>query len=123
MEIGERLRAIREKKQLSQGDIEKQTGLLRAYCSRVENGHTLPSLETLEKWSQALGVSMAELFSENGKEPKPLDLPTPAKEAKLGRAGENGLRRLAQAFAKMTPKDRVLLVGIANKLAARPHRM
>ena len=47
--IGERLRTIRESKNLSQGDIEKRTGLIRCYTSRVENGHTVPSIETLAK--------------------------------------------------------------------------
>jgi len=55
MIIGERLRLIREEKDLSQGDIEERAGLLRCYVSRCENGHTVPSIETLEKWSQALG--------------------------------------------------------------------
>ena len=49
MEIGERLKAIREQKDMSQGDIEKRTGLLRCYISRVENGHTVPAIETIEK--------------------------------------------------------------------------
>jgi len=61
---------------------------------------------------------MADLFSENGTTPTALDLPA-TKTSKLDRAGENGLRRLSQAFARMTRKDRVLLVGLANKLAAR----
>ncbi len=54
MIISERLRELREAKQLSQGDIEKRTGLLRCYLSRVENGHTIPAIETLEKIARAL---------------------------------------------------------------------
>ncbi len=54
MIIGDRLRALREEKKLSQGDIEKRTGLLRCYISRVENGHTVPAIETLEKLARAL---------------------------------------------------------------------
>src|SRR2546422_11759235 len=50
MIIGDRLRALREEKKLSQGDIEKRTGLLRCYISRVENGHTVPAIETLRRW-------------------------------------------------------------------------
>lgn len=51
MLIGDRLRAMREEKKLSQGDIEKRTGLLRCYLSRVENGHTVPAIETRgKKW-------------------------------------------------------------------------
>jgi transcriptional regulator with XRE-family HTH domain len=64
MLIGERLRAIRQAKKLSQGDVEHRTGLLRAYVSRVENGHTVPAVETLEKFARALDVAMYQLFYE-----------------------------------------------------------
>jgi transcriptional regulator with XRE-family HTH domain len=60
--IGDRLQALREEKQLSQGDIEKRTGLFRCYISRVENGHTVPAIETLEKMARALEVPMYQLF-------------------------------------------------------------
>jgi transcriptional regulator with XRE-family HTH domain len=56
MVIADRLKALREKKNMSQGDVEKRTGLLRCYISRVENGHTVPAIETLEKMAQALEV-------------------------------------------------------------------
>jgi len=52
---GDHIRAIREAKNLTQGDIEKRCGLPRAYISRVENGHTLPSVETLEKRAELPG--------------------------------------------------------------------
>jgi transcriptional regulator with XRE-family HTH domain len=61
--IGERLRTIRESQNLSQGDIEKRTGLTRCYTSRVENGHTVPSIETLAKFAQALDVPLYQIFS------------------------------------------------------------
>src|SRR5205823_14781395 len=62
MIIGKRLRQLREKKGLSQGDIEERTGLLRCYISRVENGHTVPSLETLERFAGALDLPLHEVF-------------------------------------------------------------
>ena len=71
MLIGDRLRAIREAKNFSQGDIEKRTGLIRCYISRVENGHTVPSLETLEKFAHAFEIPLYQLFYE-GKEPSEL---------------------------------------------------
>ena len=58
MVIADRLKALREQKNMSQGDVEKHTGLLRCYISRVENGHTVPAIETLEKMGQALKVPM-----------------------------------------------------------------
>ena len=75
MIIGERLRALREEKKFSQGDIEKKTGLLRCYVSRVENGHTVPSVETLEKFARALEVPMYQLFYDGEAPPKLPNLP------------------------------------------------
>lgn len=69
MIIGERLRQIREQKNLSQGDIEHKTGLLRCYVSRVENGHTVPAIETLEKFARALEVPMYQLFYDSRSRP------------------------------------------------------
>src|SRR5881392_2300392 len=70
MIIGDRLRAVREERKLSQGDIEKRTGLLRCYVSRVENGHTVPAIETLEKMARALEIPMYQLFYEGDEPPK-----------------------------------------------------
>jgi transcriptional regulator with XRE-family HTH domain len=119
MIVGERLRVIRESKQLSQGHIEKATGLLRCYVSRVENGHTVPSIETLEKWSKALEVSMSQLFADGGQEAKPLPALKNNHAPKLNRTAMNSLRRVGAAFAKMTPRDIVLVTHMANKFAGR----
>ena len=73
MVISERLKQLREEKNLSQGDIEKQTGLLRCYISRVENGHTVPAVQTLEKMARALEVPMYQLFFDG--KPQPIKLP------------------------------------------------
>jgi transcriptional regulator with XRE-family HTH domain len=58
MDIGHRITSLREQKKLSQGDIEKRTGLLRCYIARVENGHTVPAIETLEKIARALEMPL-----------------------------------------------------------------
>jgi transcriptional regulator with XRE-family HTH domain len=60
--IGQKVKALREQKNMSQGDIEKRTGLLRCYVSRVENGHTVPSIDTLEKLARALEIPMYRFF-------------------------------------------------------------
>jgi transcriptional regulator with XRE-family HTH domain len=73
--IGLKLREIRESKNLSQGDIEERSGLLRCYRSRVENGQTMPSVETREKCARALEVSLYKLFYDGKGEAKKLDLP------------------------------------------------
>jgi transcriptional regulator with XRE-family HTH domain len=70
MIIGDHLRMLRDQKRLSQGDIEKRTGLLRCYISRVENGHTVPTIETLEKLARALEVPLYQLFYEGEEPPK-----------------------------------------------------
>ncbi len=70
MIIGDRLRAVRQEKKLSQGDVEARTGLLRCYISRVENGHSTPAVETLEKFARALELPLYQLFYDGEEPPK-----------------------------------------------------
>jgi transcriptional regulator with XRE-family HTH domain len=65
MVIGDKLKALRAPKRMSQGDVERRTGLLRCYITRVENGHTVPSVDTLERLAQALEVPMYKLFTDD----------------------------------------------------------
>ena len=97
MIIGERLRALREVKNFSQGEIEKRTGLLRCYISRVENGHTVPAVETLEKFARALEVPMYQLFYDGEEPPKMPNLPKRrlSTKAAWGDSGKDG-RTLAK---------------------------
>jgi transcriptional regulator with XRE-family HTH domain len=109
---------IRETKQLSQGDIEKRSGLLRCYISRVENGHTVPSVETLEKMARALEEPMYRLFHD-GEAPASLRKVKPPKEDELGSTGEEAvyLSKLCRLLAKMEPSDQNLLLHMAQKVA------
>src|SRR5258708_34762339 len=102
MVIGHRLKELRESKELSQGDIETRCGLLRCYISRVENGHTGPSVETLEKMARALEVPMYRLF-DDGEAAASLGMLKPPKDDELGSAeGEAGyLSKLRRLLAKM----------------------
>lgn len=125
MVIGERLRELRESKKLSQGDMEKQTGCLRCYTSRVENGHTVPSIETLEKYARALEVPMYKLFIEDNESPKKPNLPqTESAEATLGKNEKERpeLRRFAKALSRMSDEQRKLLLVIASRMARRRRR-
>jgi transcriptional regulator with XRE-family HTH domain len=90
MIIGDRLRVLREDKKLSQGDVEKRTGLLRCYISRVENGHTVPAIETLEKMARAFEVPMYQLFYDGEEPPKLPNLPkrNSSDEKRLGQYGQ-----------------------------------
>ena len=124
MVIGTRLRKLREDKDFSQGDIEKRTGLLRCYISRVENGHTVPSLETLERLASALEIPLYQLFYEGGELPP---LPNLSKrksteELLLDGADEKEVRffsKVRKLVAKIDEKDRQLLLYMAQKLASR----
>jgi transcriptional regulator with XRE-family HTH domain len=66
MNLGESIRKIRQAKGLSQGEMQKRTGILRSYLSRVENGHTVPSLATLQRLATAMGVALADFFAAEG---------------------------------------------------------
>src|SRR5690349_8743143 len=105
MVIADRLRAIREQQDLSQGDIEKRTGLLRCYVSRVENGHTVPSIETLEKMARALEVPMYQLFYDGETPPEVPALPKSltSNGAEWGSEGESAefFKRLRQLLGRL----------------------
>jgi transcriptional regulator with XRE-family HTH domain len=66
MNLGESIRKIRQARGLSQGEMQKRTGILRSYLSRVENGHTVPSLATLQRLASAMGVALADFFAGEG---------------------------------------------------------
>ena len=121
MDLAERLRQLRETKKLSQGDIEERTGLLRCYISRVENGHTVPALETLEKFARALEVPMYQLFYEeadDSSQPLSDDKSNPGHDwASRGR-GRRLFGRLQRALSKASDRDRALLLSMAAKMAA-----
>jgi transcriptional regulator with XRE-family HTH domain len=118
MVIGNRLKELRESKELSQGDIEKRTGLLRCYISRVENGHTVPAIDTLEKMARALEVPMYRLFHA-GEVPAGLSRPQPQKDDEFGRKGAQAdyFSKLRRLLAKMEPDDQKLLLHMAQKVA------
>jgi len=121
MIIGDRLRAIREEKQLSQGDIENRTGLLRCYISRVENGHTVPAVETLEKFARALEVPVYQLFYDGEKPPELNKLSkSKAGEDEWGSSGKNArfLTQFRRLLGRVKPDDRDLLLLMANKIVS-----
>ena len=126
MIIGARLRELREGKKLSQGDLEKKTGLLRCYISRVENGHTVPAIETLEKMARALEVPMYLLFND-GKEPPNLPNLTKRKRADDIVWGDSSkdarmLVKFCRLFARMEGEDRKILLFTAQKMSQRKAR-
>jgi transcriptional regulator with XRE-family HTH domain len=124
MVIGTRLRKLREDRKLSQGDIEERTGLLRCYISRVENGHTIPSIETLERISSALEIPLYQLFYE-GDEPPPLPNLSKRKsteELVLDEEAQKELRffeKVKRLLGRINERDRQLLLYMAQKLASR----
>jgi transcriptional regulator with XRE-family HTH domain len=122
MLINERLKELREAKNLSQGDIEKRTGLLRCYTSRVENGHTVPSVETLEKFARALEVPLYKLFHDGATPARKPDLPTgKIQESVWGVKGKESeeLRKFAKALSRMDQHHRDLLLHMAAKMAGK----
>ncbi len=111
MKIGTTIRTFRLQKGLSQGDIEKKTGLLRCYLSRVENGHTVPSLDTLSKIALALDLPIARFFAEDSL----------GREFNVQRLSDEELRFLTQIrrySSNLNESDRKLLLAMVRKFAA-----
>jgi transcriptional regulator with XRE-family HTH domain len=115
--VGERFRALREYRNLSQGDIEQRSGLLRCYISRVENDHTTPSLETLEKLARALQIPVYQFFYDGNKQPPAIKLAETGygwgilgKDARI-------FSRFRRLLKKMEVEDIKLLMFMAQKLS------
>jgi len=111
MKIGTTIRAHRLQKGLSQGDIEKKTGLLRCYLSRVENGHTVPSLDTLSKIALALDLPISQFFADD----------TLGRQLNPQKLSDEELRFLTQIrrySSNLNENDRKLLLTMVKKFAA-----
>lgn len=124
MIIGIRLRKLREERKLSQGDIEKRTGLLRCYISRVENGHTVPSLETLERMAAAMELPLYQMFYEGERPP---DLPNLTQRKSTDELAmeipadrdSRFFQKVKRLLGNINDRDRRLLLYMAQKLANR----
>ena len=123
MIIVERLRALREEKKFSQSTVEKRTGLLRCYISRVEHGHTVPAVETLEKFARALEIPMYQLFHDGEEPPKLPNLPKrkSADDVIWGSKDKDArlLANFSNLFSKMEEGNVGLVLFMAQKMARR----
>lgn len=116
MNIGTRIRQLREARHFSQGDVEERTGLLRCYISRVECGHTVPAIETLEKIARALDLELYQLFyTEKGKPSAP-KVRAPERLARQE-------RNLVDMYRRMSSGDQKLLTGLARFSVQRRRRV
>ncbi len=112
MNIGETIRNFRLQKGMSQGDIEKRTGLLRCYLSRVENGHTIPSLDTLAKIANAMDLPLAQFFAENSNHDHSKQVP------QLSEDEVRFLSQIRRYSPNLNDSDRKLVLAMVKKMAA-----
>jgi len=113
MNIGETIRNFRLEKGMSQGDIEKRTGLLRCYLSRVENGHTIPSLDTLAKIAGAVEIPLGHFFADSA--------PDNGAQKAMPQLSEDEVRFLSQIrrySSNLNDSDRKIVLTMVKKLAA-----
>ena len=114
MNIGETIRSFRLQRSMSQGDIEKRTGLLRCYLSRVENGHTIPSLDTLAKIAGAMDLALSQFFAEGSNSHG-------HSHKGLPQLSDDEVRFLSQMrrySANLNDSDRKLVLAMVKKMAA-----
>jgi transcriptional regulator with XRE-family HTH domain len=118
MDIGDRLRVLRKVKKYSQDEIKKRTGLMSCYISRVENGYTVPGVQTLEKFAHPLGVPMYQLFYDGEELPKPPKRP-PGEEFAWGNSGKQAvlLAKFRRLLSKTKPEYQRVLMILAQKMA------
>jgi len=111
MNIGETIRNFRLQKSMSQGDIEKRTGLLRCYLSRVENGHTIPSLDTLAKIATSMDVPLAQFFADGDAESANKALP------QLSEDEVRFFSQIRRYSPSLSESDRKLVLAMVKKMA------
>ena len=116
MNIGETIRNFRLQKGMSQGDIEKRTGLLRCYLSRVENGHTIPSLDTLAKIASAMDVALAQFFASNSEDGNGKSVP------QLSEDEVRFLTQIRRYSSNLNDSDRKLVIAMVKKMAVASGR-
>ena len=121
MNVGDHVRELRKQKNLSQGDIETRTGLLRCYISRVENGYTVPSIQTLEKIARAFDVPLYQLFYEGNEKPSLPVFFKPKKELVLGSSSKEArmLGLFSRCLSRLHDDERELLLYLARKMERR----
>jgi transcriptional regulator with XRE-family HTH domain len=119
--IGDRLKSLRKQKKFSQGEVEKRTGLLRCYISRVEHGHTVPAVETLEKFARALEIPMYQLFYDSDIPPVALTVPTQNGKKVFGSSGKQArqLAKFRRYLSKINERNLRVLLTVAAKMAAQ----
>ena len=113
MQIGTVIREFRQQKGMSQGDIEKRTGLLRCYLSRVENGHTVPSLDTLAKIADAMDIPVSQFFSDGS---------ISASASKMSDEDLRFMNQIRRYSMSLNDSDRKLLLAMVKKFAATATR-
>jgi transcriptional regulator with XRE-family HTH domain len=114
--IGETIRNYRLQKGMSQGDIEKRTGLLRCYLSRVENGHTIPSLDTLSKIAGAMDLPLSQFFSDSSHGNGSKGLP------QLSDDEVRFLSQIRRYATNLNDSDRKLVLAMVKKMASSAAR-
>jgi transcriptional regulator with XRE-family HTH domain len=122
MDTGDRLRVLRKEKNYSQGEIEKRTGLRTFYISRVEHGHTVPGVETLEEFARALEIPIYQLFCEGEDGPEPPDRPQrgTGDDIAWDHSGNAAVlvTRFRRLLSKTKPADQKVLMLMAQKMAS-----
>jgi transcriptional regulator with XRE-family HTH domain len=67
MDIGKRLKEYRKKRGLSQKKLSYQTGISQSFISSIEANKQSPTITTLERLCEVLGITMAEFFSKRSR--------------------------------------------------------
>lgn len=107
MNVGPQIRKLRLERGLSQGDVEKRTGILRCYQSRIEHGKTSPGIDLLQKMATAFGVRVSEFLPASEIQPSSVTLSQGEKEFLIA---------LAHLTKKFTPAMRVSIISLMKNM-------
>src|SRR5579875_1387522 len=91
MDVGTRLRELRESLNLSQYRLSKESGVAASAINKIESGNTRPTVDVLDRICSALGITLAEFFDDDAGDMPP------------------DVRRLLNTIRTLTPEQRELL--------------
>lgn len=121
MNIGKRIRKLREAKGLTQTEVARRAGLLPSYVSRIEGNRTNPEIPMLERIGAALGLRLHQFFFEGDGQPTELPLFKRMKQRQRDTEWAE-LQEFGKLLARMSARNRAMLFGAAQHLAKRGAR-
>ena len=107
--LGQRIRELRNEKQMSQEELSFKAGISAAHLGQIERATKNPTIDTVAKIAAALSVPVTSLFTENQSTATPVNTTVGKINAYLCTMTEDEQKdflRILRIFHGYLPKDK-----------------